>query len=243
MPRISVILFLITLLVLRSNAEEPLVCTPSEIQSEEFAKAADRSARYWYGSEININTFQVKIKYTDSKSGTGLTNYTITSEGIKDVVVTLSGTTYAIRNNVIPHEMDHLVRVILVNRKIPRWLDEGCAIMMESESEKNRHRLKAAEFPKGTLTVSDLESYEYTEDNKDYYLGFSLVEFMIQAQGSKILFAFQRDPRPVKEKIKDYYHCTPEALLENWEEWRLNPPRETNSKQEESNGRLKTEAN
>ncbi|TWT43541.1 hypothetical protein KOR42_44820 [Thalassoglobus neptunius] len=42
--------------------------------------------------------------------------------------------------DVIPHEVDHLVRAALVGHPIERWLDEGCATLFESETLKQHLR-------------------------------------------------------------------------------------------------------
>lgn len=91
-------------------------------------------------------------------------------------------------STAIPHEVSHAVFATELRRPLPRWLDEGAAIYVESEAEheRQRERLRDAiaakrftpfreivgrprDYPRGSQELSNL----YSE-------GFAIVSFLIE---------------------------------------------------------------
>ncbi|WP_437202294.1 hypothetical protein [Planctomicrobium sp. SH664] len=136
----------------------------------------------------------------------------------------IQGERSTLLNDVIPHEVDHAVRASLIRHPIERWLDEGCASLMESAPAHAALRSRMATKTVNDFTLEWLAAESYPsnagENERLYCLGFSLVEFLLQCDSPRRLLDFQRDPRPIEERLRLYYGCTVKELHHNWQQWR-----------------------
>ncbi len=91
-------------------------------------------------------------------------------------------------STAIPHEVSHTVFASELRRPLPRWLDEGAAIYVESETEHERQRewLRAAIAAKRFTPFRELVGRpdDYPQDSQKllnlYSEGLAIVSFLIE---------------------------------------------------------------
>jgi hypothetical protein len=142
---------------------------------------------------------------------------------------------------VLPHEVTHVVIADLFTaQQIPRWADEGIAVLAEPSAEQN---LRAAELQEALASgqvfdVSKLMSMMDYPDAKDWSLYYaqsiSLTRFLVEQGSPERFLKFVRDlPRTGAEAgLRDSYGISGFAELQNrWRDFArqqladLRPPR------------------
>lgn len=137
--------------------------------------------------------------------------------------MTVQGSREEILRDVLPHEVDHMVRVSLVRRPIPRWLDEGCATLFESAESHRQFRSRLPQYLDQPITREFLDARDYPAGgaalDRLYVVGFSLVEFLLERQGPGPLLDLQKDSRSPSISLLERYRLTPETLSAEWQTW------------------------
>jgi hypothetical protein len=141
----------------------------------------------------------------------------------------VTGTRPALLGDVIPHEVDHMVRATLVRHPVERWLDEGCSSLMESPESHGRLRARAAVlFQTAQPDVAWLtaRSYPHNESALElvYVGGFSLVEYLLTCAEPRTLLDLQTGTEPMEERLMRCYGLTAAQLLQGWKTWRIQRP-------------------
>jgi len=129
---------------------------------------------------------------------------------------------------VLPHEVTHVVLADLFTvQQIPRWADEGIAVLAEPNAEQN---LRAAELQEPLETgqvfaISKLMSMDYPEA-KDWSLYYaqsvSLTRFLVEHGTPEKFLQFVRDlPRTgIEAGLRDGYRINGFAELQaRWQEY------------------------
>lgn len=194
-----------------------------------FVRAAEQarldSAQFWSGTPLPGRwsaPCRISLGSRDA-AACGRTTFVFDRGEVSGWNMFLSGPRAALLRDVLPHEVDHMVRASLVRRPIPRWLDEGCATLMESaESHHHCRELLPRHLP-GRVDRTFLDAADYptraAEFERVYAVGFSLVEFLLERGGPQRLLAVQSDPRPLSQSIEVHYAIGVESLDERWREW------------------------
>ncbi len=203
-------------------------CDDAEIIAR-AEQARSESAIYWSGEELPGRwsaACPIVITPADH-SGGGATTFQFAGGEVYGWRMQISGRREALLADVVPHEVDHMVRASLVRRPIPRWLDEGCASDRESAASQQRlsdetRRLQASvRLP--VIDAAWLDAMDYPAGNEEvaslYAVGHSLVEFLIERSGPRRLLDFQCDPRPPSAKLNDFYELDVAALAASFREW------------------------
>lgn len=201
------------------------VCSePGIVQAAEQARI--RSALFWSEAPLPGDWFApcpITVRPA-SHSGCGQTTFQFDRGQVSGWSMDVAGTPEGVLHNVIPHEVDHMVRASLVRHPIERWLDEGCALLMESAEMHAHLRQTAAGISPSIITVMWLEGQEYpqsTQERSDLYAGgFSLVEFLLTRGSPSRLLEFQRDTSPMPVRLRQHYHLSVETLRREWAFWR-----------------------
>src|SRR5690606_29143310 len=122
--------------------------------------------------------------------------------------------------NVVPHEVDHAVRASLLRRPVERWLDEGCASLMESPAVHQHLRSAALRVPPDVVTAEWLSRRTYPDALREweqtYAAGFSLVEFLLSLGGPRRLLEFQLDQGTIPDRLACYCGLPTETLRQQW---------------------------
>lgn len=182
------------------------------------------SALYWTGEPLPGRWSQpCPITWTRGPAAGGATRFTFDRGEVSGWQMTLTGPRDDIVSDVLPHEVDHMVRASLVRRPIPRWLDEGCATLRESEPSRLRIRSRLTHWIDSPLSPEFLNQLDYPEEHHEmtrvYVIGASIVEFLIDQHGPAKVLALQQDSRPPTEAIPSLFGTDPVSLIGNWREW------------------------
>lgn len=147
----------------------------------------------------------------------GMTNLAFTNSEV--VVTEMRVSAKSNMAEVLPHEMDHVVRATIVRRPIPRWIDEGCSSQFEVGGDWPA-TITAAHSARQWIDESVLDMMEYPENKKRndelYGFGHTAVQCLLRRNTPKTLIAFQVDNRPVAQKLPDYYGMTATEFIQVW---------------------------
>jgi hypothetical protein len=128
----------------------------------------------------------------------------------------------------LPHELTHLVLADhFAGRQLPRWADEGIAVLSESGSKQDERRRSAANTSSlgKLLPLSDLltlRDYPAPEKRSAFYCqSASLVEFMVARAGAERFLQFIEKAMEVDydAALKDVYQIDGVRGLQS--EWNL----------------------
>ena len=187
--------------------------------------ARERSAKFWSGKSLpGVWSNPCPVQWSmRSGPGSGLTCFQIQNGEVFGWQMTLRGDRETVLRDVLPHEVDHTVRASLCRRPLPRWLDEGCASLFESETshEQLRPQRRAATAPLLNSTTIDQLSYPATADDTGrlYAEGFSLVEYLLSRGTPGDLLRVQLAAEPPSRSLVKVYRTELPQLLLGWQSW------------------------
>lgn len=159
--------------------------------SDVVSKAeASRSAlwRYWFGGKMRTWAKPCPITVRKASGASGATNFVFDRGEVFGWRMQVGGPTRSsVIATAIPHEVNHTIFATKFRRPLPRWLDEGAAIFVESESEHLRARtglndnIKASKFTKFRDLFRNSGSYprDGVRVANVYNEGFAIVEFLV----------------------------------------------------------------
>lgn len=196
---------------------------PALVAAAEQARVA--SALFWSGRALPgrwSRPCPITVQPAEH-SGGGSTSFQFDRGEVSGWRMTIAGQREALLADVVPHEVDHMVRASLVRRPVPRWLDEGCATLMESSTSHALYRQRVARHLEVRVDAAFVDRMDYPDDGAEfdrlYAVGFSLVEFLLSRRDAATLLAFQADERPPSQKLTAYYGLTVAGLEQAWRPW------------------------
>ena len=111
--------------------------------------------------------------------------------------MTLQGPDGEVLESILPHELTHTVLACRFRRPVPRWADEGAAVLAESLAERRRQQravVKLFETGRRIPLRRLLKMSEYPSDRRAmlalYAEGVSLVRFLVERGGRIRFLAF-----------------------------------------------------
>lgn len=168
-----------------------LVHAPDRQTAEQFGQMAEvyrkQKAVEWIGREMEPwpQPCPLYVKPTMSGAG-GATSFDYRNGGYVVLKMEIFGQYERLLNSVLPHEVTHTVFAHHFRYPVPRWADEGGAVLSEDEQERYKHDQLARQFlnsPGGKVPLRRLFALrEYAEvDNvmKLYAEGFSVANFLV----------------------------------------------------------------
>lgn len=194
--------------------------------AEEYRR---KLARSWMGSDLPDWPTPCRVTYQrGSSGGSGWTTYRLNTNDCRDFRMTLRGEVDRILDYVLPHEVAHTVLVSAVGCAIPRWAEEGVALMSESETERTRQRLRMAELLRADMNFSlgdMLRHAQYPSDPAGlrafYAISFSVTEFLVAQKGKPHLLNFLRDQQVLGWEQALAVHYRYDDLTSLEAEWRV----------------------
>jgi len=208
-------------------------------QGTDYERAAEdayaRLSRWWFGTRHpdlwrpttgpGKDVAPVPITVHLQAGGGGRTTFRIDRGHVFGWKMAVAGSPRKIIDDVIPHEVGHVVLYARFRRPLGRCLDEGAAAVGESQHEHaaSRERVAAALRDNAALPFSRvLDEHRYPPPATTplfYAQSHSLVEFLLQRQGRETFVSFLDDPRAPSAKLRDFYGWEPEQLQAEWETW------------------------
>jgi hypothetical protein len=125
----------------------------------------------------------------------GATTFTFDRGRVLSQHMSVRGTLERVRTGVLPHEVAHTVFAHHFRQQVPRWADEGGAILSEDEQEHRRHSHLARQIVSTSgraIPLSRLFSLkEYPNDVLVLYAqGFSVSEFLVSRKSRPVFLDF-----------------------------------------------------
>jgi hypothetical protein len=209
-----------------------LVTASSPKIAQRFAEWAEyyrkHKAIQWLGKEMPAwkTPCSLHIEVTYYGSG-GATTFAFDKGKVLRMNMKVEGTLDRLVASVLPHEMTHAVLGHHFRRPVPRWADEGAAVLSEDEQERKRHDWlvrKVLDTPGRAIPLRRLFAMtEYPRDQEAlcalYAQGYSVVRFLLAAKDRKTFLAFVEAGMAVgwdKAAHTHYGHATVEALERAW---------------------------
>lgn len=212
------------------------VTAESSHLAQEIAQEAERCrtvlSRHWLDSPLTNWGFCCRIHVQSRKTeGTGWTTYKFRGETVTRADIRLQGPKDQLLEYVLPHELCHAVLVMAMGKPMPRWADEGAAMLSESESQKLRQRLLVEQLVRAGKVIPIAELLridEYPNDDSElhafYAQSLTLSEFLIENGGRRRYLQFAQEGHLQgwdRSLDRHYQWKNCETLQEVWSQWVL----------------------
>jgi RNA polymerase sigma factor (sigma-70 family) len=214
------------------------VTAPTREAARKVARAAERHrkalALLWLGEEMPAwkERCPVRVRLSDK----GISSYSTFRFDQGKVIgqsMQLEGGLDKILADLLPHEVTHTILAHWSGKPLPRWADEGAALLAESKESRARHA-------QAVLTILDekralplrrlLPLAEFPQDVMALYAqGYSLTDFLVRKGGrARFLVFIKRAGRDgwVKATKGEYGYASLENLERVWLAHARKTPRE-----------------
>jgi hypothetical protein len=180
------------------------------LRKAEQARAVQQ--RKWFGAvgadwepKCRICLYPTSAAYSEATGappnpGGGHTDIRAEDGRVFDRCIHLHGARELLLSGVLPHEVTHAV---LAGRfggeRVPRWADEGMAILAETQPRIDLHLRQLPRFRQDELLLAareliEMRDYPHPRTIPIFYAqSVSLVDFLFQEKGAKCFTAFVRD--------------------------------------------------
>jgi RNA polymerase sigma factor (sigma-70 family) len=232
-----------------------VVTAPTPVIARAVANEAEyqreQIARHWTGGVLAKWGKPAAVSVTSSwGNGAGSTTFTFANGKVADIAMRLDGFSLNTLEGSLPHEVAHAVLATHFGKPLPRWADEGIALLYEAVDEQakldtlTRQLLNAG---RGIRLKALFPMKEYPNDATLLYAqGHSVVRFLLALDPQKLPAAkIGSTPSSTREDlararlvafitgaiddgagkcVERYYGFkTVDALEEAWLEWLKSP--------------------
>ncbi|MCI0460569.1 MAG: sigma-70 family RNA polymerase sigma factor [Gemmataceae bacterium] len=176
-----------------------VVTAPTSKAAEQVGRMAERDrkaiALLWLGNELPAwpEPCPVEVQLAGRESSSA-TTFQFRDGAVAQQSMTLRGSLEHILDDLLPHEVTHAVLAHKFGRALPRWADEGAAMLSESAPAQARHaRALRGNVERGRLAPLRrlLPAHEYPRDVAAFHAqSYGLVEFLVASGGRARLLAF-----------------------------------------------------
>ncbi|OAI46929.1 hypothetical protein AYO44_01760 [Planctomycetaceae bacterium SCGC AG-212-F19] len=175
-----------------------------EAPTPQIAQQVGQAAEYyrrekalqWLGQEMPTwpEPCPLHVKVTMSGAG-GATSFAFDQGRVLGQHMNIEGSLERLLNSVLPHEVTHTVFAQYYRRPVPRWADEGGAVLSEDDIERNRHDMLCRQIlntPGRMIPLRRLFALkEYPGDVMVLYAeGFSVANFLVTSSSRQAFLAF-----------------------------------------------------
>ncbi len=204
-----------------------------EAPTPEIAQQVAQYAEYyrrekalqWVGQEMPSWPQPCPIRVTVTGGGAGGATSFIYEQGqVLGQQMHIEGSLDRLLASVLPHEVTHTVFAHYYRRAVPRWADEGGAVLSEDEIERSKHDMFAWQIvntPGRAIPLRRLFAMrEYPHDVLCLYAeGYSVTSFLVSQSGRPTFLAFVG--AGMREgwdnAVRSYYHYNSvEELEQAW---------------------------
>lgn len=215
------------------QSENFSVQAPTPEIAETIAVAAEEYRRNlavdWLGVELPRWSSRCRITVRLLQHATsGDTTYVIHQGEVYGWKMTVQGPLDRIIESVLPHEISHTILASGFRGALPRWADEGAAVLCEGEQENVRRQLKVGNLldVRQIPTQALLSISEYPTDGEElmlvYSQGYSLTQFLVEQKGKRGFVQFLKDAsdRGWEQALERAYGFSSVELLDHsWRDW------------------------
>lgn len=189
---------------------------PAVTQAAEAAR--ERAAIFWTGRPLPANwsaPCPIRICFTNGPAQ-GNSRFSFARGEVFGWQMEVMGSRPDILQNIIPHEVDHLVRATLVRRPVTRWLDEGCACLSESAAVRQQLREQARNLDIRNISLTWLTAPSYPTGSLQqaelYVAGYVFTEYLLHLDSPGKLLELQRHSDRLPAAFEELYGFPLEAL-------------------------------
>lgn len=175
-----------------------------EAPTPEIARQAGQYAEHyrrekallWLGQEMPTWSQPCPLKLTISMNGSGgATSFAFDNGRILGMDMHIEGTLDRLLASVLPHEVTHTVFAHYFRCPVPRWADEGGAVLSEDDIERNRHDQLARQIlrtPGRAIPLRRLfQMTKYPPDVMVLYAeGYSVTNFLVNRSNRSVFLHF-----------------------------------------------------
>ncbi|HEV8059750.1 MAG TPA: RNA polymerase sigma factor, partial [Gemmataceae bacterium] len=201
----------------KKSAEEPVkkerqtaiakhnfqVIAPSAPIAQAIGDAAEKYRRSialeWFGKEQPPWSKSCPINVRiNSVGAAGATSSKIEDEQVTIIRMELEGPLDRLLNASLPHEITHVLFAYHFCAPVPRWADEGAAILSEDQTERLTHE-KALELVLSTpgrfIALEKLFAFhDFPKDAAALYSeGYSVTRFLVESENREVFLKFVAD--------------------------------------------------
>src|SRR5437660_4991036 len=173
-----------------------------EAQSPQVAEKVGQWAEYyrkekaiqWLGHEMPNwpEPCPLRVSVTQNGAG-GATSFNFVGGSVWQTMH-IEGPLDRLVASVLPHEVTHTVFAYYFRRPVPRWADEGGAVLSEDELEKSRHDLMVRQIINSHRAIPLSRLFVLTQYPSDvgslYAEGYSVAEFLVDTSNRKTFLDF-----------------------------------------------------
>jgi RNA polymerase sigma factor (sigma-70 family) len=161
-----------------------VVSAPSADVAKAVSLAAEKHRRdvgkRWFGGVPPDLTAKVPVRVTITPGDSGgATTFTFgeadgkRAPGVKSASMELRGPLDAVLKSVLPHEVTHVVLATHFGRPLPRWADEGIAVLSEADADQFNHEVRARELLNAGRAIRLSTLFRMTEYPRDSVVTFA----------------------------------------------------------------------
>jgi hypothetical protein len=164
------------------EAPSPEVAQTAGQYAEKYRR---EKAQQWINQEMPPWPEPCPLKVTVTMGGAGgATSFAFDRGRVLGQQMHIEGSYERLMNSVLPHEVTHTVFAFYFRTPVPRWADEGGAVLSEDDVERNRHDILCRQIlntPGRAIPLRRLFSLkEYPSDVMALYAeGFSVSNYLV----------------------------------------------------------------
>lgn len=155
------------------------------------------SSYYWTGDKLPDWSSPTNVRILKNTGGGGGSTVFNVTRGYVPTGwrMTIQGVPHDQYSDVIPHEVDHQVRASIFGKTFPRWLDEGCANLMEGGSITYFNRKRNLDI----FQYLEAQSYPDATKIQDFYAeSAKLCAYIKLRKGKQALLDFHKVDKPTR---------------------------------------------
>jgi hypothetical protein len=207
-----------------------LVEAPTPQIAQQVGQAAEyyrqQKALEWLGQEMPPwpERCPLKVKVTMNGPG-GATSFAFDRGRVLGQHMQIEGPLDRLVASVLPHEVTHTVFAYYYRRPVPRWADEGGAVLSEDDIERDRHDRLVRHIlntPGRRIPLRRLFTlHDYPSDVMVLYAeGFSVSNFLVKQSNRQTFLGFVNQGMSSgswDSAVRSYYHYNSvDELEEAW---------------------------
>jgi hypothetical protein len=218
---------------------------PTRELAETFGDMAEKYRRdkaiEWLGKEMPAWPQRCPLKVEVSmKQAGGATTFGFYGEGggrggVSSQEMRIFGETKQLLYSVLPHEVTHTVLAYHFGRPVPRWADEGGAVLSENDEECFNHDVRCREILNQGRAIRLRVLFTLREYPRDvltvYAQGYSVCQYLINGHGGRKKFlefvdiGMRNGNRNWDAAVREVYGFeTVDELEERWLDSLKTPP-------------------
>jgi hypothetical protein len=213
-----------------------LVNAPTQQIAEQVGQWAEyyrkEKAKLWLGREMPPWPRPCPVEVKITRNGGGATTFEFMPGQIVQHM-TIEGPLDRLLASVLPHEVTHTVFAHYFGCPVPRWADEGGAVLSEDDLERSRHDSMVRQLLNGgrAFPLSRLFSLrDYPRDPREiptlYAEGYSVVNFLVATSNRQVFLRFVAHGMQYgwESAAQTHFHCqNVNKLEEAWIAYLRNP--------------------